>query len=714
MNGRSASRLTSELTVRTDRGAGWARALLLLSAGAFWACGGPSQPVAESASAAKVSPQVAAKPTEGAAAASTAEVAAHPEVVKRSVAGRPVVFVGLDGADWQLLDQLIADGTMPQLGALVAEGTRGVLETEHPPLSPLLWTTMMTGQSPLAHGILDFVHTVADPAAPDRGGRLKEPITSDERRVPAVWNMASWGGKRVAVLGMWATFPAEPVAGLLVADRLFSFLFHERETPAGAVWPPDRAGEAAAAVARAEAAVDFAAVRVYLPWLDREQYARDTAADDPYANPVGALRRILVETAVYDDLATRVLTVDRPDLAVIYLQGSDSIGHVFAPFVPPRQASIEAADVERYGAVARAYFAALDRLLGRYRELAKSRGAVLFLASDHGFLWGEGRPTSLSSFATTTAAKWHRRDGIYLLAGPGIAPAAQAGAAAARMEDAAAPRGGIRRVAATLLALLGLPPGRDLAGPPLPGTPVGAVTAAPFDYAALFERQAPRVLSAKEAAGAREELAKLQALGYLGAGDLAAPTGAATTSRTPGSFNNEGLIRKEQGDLPGAIAAFEQAIALDAKSSSALWNLSDLLHGRGTDLQRSDRLLLDAMVAGLADAERFVVGRAIGYQRSGDLPRATRLLDGAVAARPESPVLWLFRGRYRIERGDCAGALTDFEQAILLDQGKAEAHASAGLAASCLGRGELAAGFFERSLELDPNQPQLRAALAAM
>ena len=58
--------------------------------------------------------------------------------------------------------------------------------------------------------------------------------------------------------------------------------------------------------------------------------------------------------------------------------------------------------------------------LGDYRRLAEASRAVLMLASDHGFFWKEGRPTTLSSNATATAAKWHRDDGMFVLWGPGI------------------------------------------------------------------------------------------------------------------------------------------------------------------------------------------------------------------------------------------------------------------------------------------------------
>ena len=126
-------------------------------------------------------------------------------------------MLGLDAADWSLLDDYMARGVMPVLRGLVAEGTSGRLKTLSPALSPLIWTSMMTGTGPLEHGVLDFVQF-----NPETG--LKEPIASSERRTPAIWNMATSGGKRSAVFGLWATFPAEAVDGLMVSDWLFTFL----------------------------------------------------------------------------------------------------------------------------------------------------------------------------------------------------------------------------------------------------------------------------------------------------------------------------------------------------------------------------------------------------------------------------------------------------------------------------------------------------------
>lgn len=49
-----------------------------------------------------------------------------------TAAGSPVIFVGLDGADWSLIDRHIVEGAMPHLAALVKGGRSGALATLHP------------------------------------------------------------------------------------------------------------------------------------------------------------------------------------------------------------------------------------------------------------------------------------------------------------------------------------------------------------------------------------------------------------------------------------------------------------------------------------------------------------------------------------------------------------------------------------------------------
>jgi len=135
--------------------------------------------------------------------------------------------------------------------------------------------------------------------------------------------------------------------------------------------------------------------------------------------------------------------------------------------------------------------------------------------------------------------------------------------------------------------------------------------------------------------------------------------------------DNEALILRDLGRNDEAIKAFDMALQIDPHSASAMWNLSDLLHRQHVDIARADKLL-----------------------------------DDAIAINPDPH--WLaMRGRYRMEKHDCRGALTDFQHAL---QGEdAVLYASIGAASLCLGDEAEARKAFEKSLAIDPNQPQLRA-----
>lgn len=616
------------------------------------------------------------------------------EVARYASPGQPVIFVGLDAGDWDFIDALMAAGAMPNMAALVKQSAYGNLETIHPPLSPLVWTTMMTGVDPVRHGILDFLHL-----RPDTGD--KEPITSTERKVPAIWNMATWAGKRVAVFGLWATYPAEQVNGLMVSDRMFTFLYGEDTPPPGAVFPPDREQWARDVAARAARTVDFQTVHQYLPTLTEAEYQEATADPNPYSHPVAALHRILVQTRIYADLSSEWIRAQRPDLTIVYYEGTDSIGHVFAPFVPPKQPEVSAEDYARYKDVARRYFHMIDELIGDYWKMAQTQHAALVITSDHGFAWGEGRPTTLSSFANATAAKWHRPQGMYVVWN-----------GAATAHSSARGQASVIQTCPTVAALLGIPHAAGTEDKPFGG--VAFASAQSIDYSRYFVVPELPAAATQSASDNKDKLNQLRALGYIGAAepDRVTPRGSGPErTRTAGSYNNEGLVLKNQGRPQDAIAAFDKALEVEPKLASALWNLSDLLFADKRDLDRSDELLLRALDAGLPEATKYVVGRAIGYGRAGQVDRSLKLLEPATRIHPDVPDFWLFAGRYRVELGQCDVAVQQFDHAVQLQPDNAAAYAARALGRVCAGDRTGARADLQHSLTLDPSQPKLHEML---
>jgi Flp pilus assembly protein TadD len=204
-----------------------------------------------------------------------------------------------------------------------------------------------------------------------------------------------------------------------------------------------------------------------------------------------------------------------------------------------------------------------------------------------------------------------------------------------------------------------------------------------------------------------DTLAKLRALGYIGAAESSHGRRLDGT-RSAGSYNNEGLILQTHGEKAEAAKAFENALIVDPNLASAMWNLSDLLFAGGVELDRSDALLVRAFGSGLPEGKKYLIGRAIGYQRNGRVDRSAKLLEDALRIKPEDAEIWLFSGRYRVEQGDCAGGVSQMEKAARLAPANPSVYASMGLARLCAGDTAGARKDLRRSLELDPAQPAVR------
>jgi predicted AlkP superfamily phosphohydrolase/phosphomutase len=74
-----------------------------------------------------------------------------------AAAGRKVIVLGLDGLDPHLVQVMIDSGRAPNFKKLAELGSFMRLGTTMPALSPVAWSSFITGMSPGRHGIADFV-----------------------------------------------------------------------------------------------------------------------------------------------------------------------------------------------------------------------------------------------------------------------------------------------------------------------------------------------------------------------------------------------------------------------------------------------------------------------------------------------------------------------------------------------------------------------------
>jgi predicted AlkP superfamily phosphohydrolase/phosphomutase len=125
-------------------------------------------------------------------------------------ASRPrVVVIGIDGASWDYIDPLIAAGKLPNLARLKEQGAWGRLRSVDTHFTPPAWTTMFTGDLPAKTGVYSFGRW-------DARAQAFRMVTSLDVAVPAVWDVASAAGLRVASIGVPVTYPAHPIDGVMV------------------------------------------------------------------------------------------------------------------------------------------------------------------------------------------------------------------------------------------------------------------------------------------------------------------------------------------------------------------------------------------------------------------------------------------------------------------------------------------------------------------
>ncbi|HYS77508.1 MAG TPA: alkaline phosphatase family protein, partial [Candidatus Dormibacteraeota bacterium] len=430
--------------------------------------------------------------------------------------GLRVLLIGLDGADWDTIEPLLRSGRLPNLARLIAAGASGPLRSYDPMISPLLWTTMVTGVGPDVHGVADF--QAIEPAS---GRRV--PITSRFRRVKALWNILSDSGKTNAFVAWWASYPAEKVDGYQVSNLLVFETLRPRPpgaaVPAGITYPPEyfdqilpsmqTAGDLSydeitpiLHIGRAE--FEQGVQEVLKPRTTDEEAENRRLAQRPVPLAISIFAGSKNYAAVASDLVAR-----RLDLTAVYFEGIDMMGHRFQHCMPPRLAICPEEDFRKYRDAVTGFYARQDDLIGRILRAA-GPGTTVMIVSDHGFKTGSDRPADVLPFTTQQPVEWHRENGIFILSGPG--------ARRARL----APRATLFDIAPTLLYLLGLPASEEMPGRVLlEAIDPAFASSHPSRAIPSYERiGAARETPAAPGPGARqaeeELLANLRSLGYIG------------------------------------------------------------------------------------------------------------------------------------------------------------------------------------------------------
>ena len=653
------------------------------------------------------------------------------DIVRAGATPRPrrIVLVGLDSYTWRIADPLMRQGKMPHLKAIVDGGARANLRTITPILSPVIWTSIATGMKPSKHGIVDFVVSARDTGA-------LVPVTSAMRRVPALWNIL--GRQEVAcdAVAWWASWPAEPVLGRIVSDRVAFQLFEQAQQDWKSADPEKARGKTSPAdlfpailpMIKAPSEIRDEEVAPYLGTARAVSKRLPDGLTPEQADRIRQFRTVLAAGQTYHAIARHLLQhpavpAGAASVSLFYYEGPDTTSHLFMRDRPPLLPGVKPEDAALFGAMVDRYYETQDRYLG---EIVRDAGedATILVVSDHGFKSESDRPIdSDPRIDRGRAAEWHSPVGVLAIAGPDVRRGADIGAAS------------ILDIAPTILALLGLPAARDMDGQPLTEAFTPEFQRAhPVSWIDTYGGARPEDdESLVASAGDAELVEKLRSIGYIGDERLTAQ-------------NNRGLIALDEGDVDGAIAHFEGALAKGAGTAEVRLNLArafvqkgDLVRARQvtTDLLREDPRAKMAEVtlaivgikegklpeaeAGLRRALAIDPNLQLAHTKLGEVlqkqgrdDEALAQFERSVAISPLSPIEHNHIGNLHRRHGRLPQAMQAYQDAIRADPRYAGAYNNLGLCLQEQGKLGEAEALYAKALAIRPENPVLRNSLATL
>ncbi len=362
----------------------------------------------------------------------------------------PVVLIGLDGADWNIIQPLFERGKLPNLARLSKEGSWGVLHTVRPTKSPVIWTSISTGKTMLKHGILDYQFVTEN--------NIVIPYSAGERIAKTFWNILGEEGFSVGIINWFVTFPAEEVNGYLVSDR-FRIGVYKYLPEDGVTFPNELKDKIFPQVVmfkhkkykkilREEGMVDY--------WS--ESQAKKIPVPSGRERQIKNFRIYTLQDKSIEKTTLYLLDNVPVDLFATYFRLIDTTSHFTSIFIDEELRKTWIKDNEKRGAptpetekklyqnmatIVEPVYSYLDRVVGRVINKSP-KNATFILVSDHGFNFSV---KGYTHYNTPTIP-----DGIIIIKGPGVKPGYQ-------LEQAS-----IYDVTPTILYLFGLPVGEDMDG----------------------------------------------------------------------------------------------------------------------------------------------------------------------------------------------------------------------------------------------------------
>jgi predicted AlkP superfamily phosphohydrolase/phosphomutase len=266
---------------------------------------------------------------------------------------RKFFILGLDGATFDIIDRMIPEGRLPAFARMKEEGVFGRLESVANQRSAAAWTSFQTGTKPCKHGIFEFYDTIPETYN-------LEFVHAGSRVGQSIWNILSGKGRKVGVINVPMSYPAERVDGFLIAG-----IDCPSVRSKGFTWPRELAGELR---------------RMAGPYMIEPGLTGAMVG--------GRVREAVDMIGIDLDQkmnTARHLMKTRPwDVFVVVLRSLDAVQHSFWKYMDSLHPDHDRRKAEEFGGVIDNTYSKIDSFLGELIE-SLDKNTTLLVMSDHGF-----------------------------------------------------------------------------------------------------------------------------------------------------------------------------------------------------------------------------------------------------------------------------------------------------------------------------------------
>jgi len=270
------------------------------------------------------------------------------------------------------------------------------------------------------------------------GRPRRRPLSSNDRKVPALWNMFTAYGKTVGLVGYFVTWPAEKLNGINVTLKTtFRKEQHRNDMVEHLTFPEDY-------IKRIEPLLDFE--------RPLDDHCPNYCSVAPFVKKKNIIRQVETvykQDIVNEQIALQVLSDMDPNFFALYLEATDIVAHMFYDQHNEerfnnqwlRDKFTEPLPMKTLANVINEAFTTTDTMIGHILEKVDPEATIL-IVSDHGFIYaGEQH--------------WYAPPGAFIASGKNIASVGE-------ILDAS-----VYDIAPTILYLAGLPVAKNMLGKPL-------------------------------------------------------------------------------------------------------------------------------------------------------------------------------------------------------------------------------------------------------